>query len=292
MPISAINDYTESHWNEVKEVFIEAAKDAGFEASLVSDSKSNMIIQKSIVQNLYQYPIVICDVSAKNANVMFELGLRLSFGKPTIVVKDNETSYSFDTAPFRHIIYPKDMNYKLINEFKSELINTIKDTIDSEKEGRHESYLSAFAAIERVHIDSKTVTDTEFIISELKSIKGEILDFRNSQLDMPFRNREPEELYQSSIKNILLRQKQRGAGHHEITLAIKSSNPKILISEINSIMRNLKNTGEISSYNSKIVNDRTIILKFYSDAHMISNIIMGLKAVNTEIEVINEQPSF
>jgi len=30
---------------------------------------------------------------------MFELGLRLAFDKPAIIVKDDNTSYSFDTAP-------------------------------------------------------------------------------------------------------------------------------------------------------------------------------------------------
>ena len=56
------------------------------------------MIHKTIVQNLYLNPIVVCDVSGKNANVMFELGLRLAFDKPTIIIKDDKTDYSFDTS--------------------------------------------------------------------------------------------------------------------------------------------------------------------------------------------------
>jgi hypothetical protein len=36
-------------------------------------------------------PDYLCDVSGKNANVMFELGLRLAFDNPTIIIKDDKT---------------------------------------------------------------------------------------------------------------------------------------------------------------------------------------------------------
>jgi hypothetical protein len=37
-------------------------------------------------------------LALKNPNVMFELGMRLAFDKPAIIIKDNRTNYSFDTA--------------------------------------------------------------------------------------------------------------------------------------------------------------------------------------------------
>ena len=98
MPISSIDGCNEAHWSDVHEILTEAIEDAGFEANLVSNADDVGIIQKRIIQNLYENPIVVCDVSGKNPNVMFELGLRLAFDKPTIIVKDDRTSYSFDTA--------------------------------------------------------------------------------------------------------------------------------------------------------------------------------------------------
>jgi len=99
MPISAIDGCNEQHWQDVKEIISSAVENAGFQANLVSYADDVGIIQKRIIQNLYQNPVVVCDVSGKNPNVMFELGLRLAFDKPTIIIKDDITTYSFDTSP-------------------------------------------------------------------------------------------------------------------------------------------------------------------------------------------------
>lgn len=106
MPISSIDNCTESHWKEVKGIISDAIEAAGFEARLVSEANDSGIIQKRIVQNLYYNDIVVCDVSCKNPNVMFELGMRLAFDKPTIIIMDNMTKYSFDTSPIEHLGYP------------------------------------------------------------------------------------------------------------------------------------------------------------------------------------------
>jgi hypothetical protein len=84
MPISAADGCTEAHWSEVLEIITDVAESAGFEANLVSNADDIGIIQKRIIQNLYDNPIVICDVSGKNPNVMFELGIRLAFDNPRL----------------------------------------------------------------------------------------------------------------------------------------------------------------------------------------------------------------
>ena len=93
MPISTFDECSEQHWLDVKAILIEAIESAGFKANLVSDADDVGIIQKRIIQNLFDNPIVVCDVSGKNPNVMFELGLRLAFDKPTIIIKDDATAY-------------------------------------------------------------------------------------------------------------------------------------------------------------------------------------------------------
>ena len=74
MPISAIDGCAESHWADVLDIFTESIEEAGFEANLVSNADESGIIHKRIIQNLYDNPVVVCDVSGKNPNVMFELG--------------------------------------------------------------------------------------------------------------------------------------------------------------------------------------------------------------------------
>ena len=89
MPISGTPDhprYTADHWLEVRYVIDAAVKAAGFHPRLVSEGDSSGLIHGRIVQNLGDCPMVVCDVSSRNPNVMFELGLRLqgrAFNKPS-----------------------------------------------------------------------------------------------------------------------------------------------------------------------------------------------------------------
>ncbi len=85
MPIAVMDGYPESHWKDVKRIVESAIEEAGFEARLVSDADDIGVIHKRIVQNLYDNPMIVCDISGRNPNVMFELGLRLAFDKPTIM---------------------------------------------------------------------------------------------------------------------------------------------------------------------------------------------------------------
>ncbi len=180
MPISAIEGYTEAHWIDVRNILFDAIEEAGFEANLVSDADDVGIIQKRIVQNIYENPIVICDVSGKNPNVMFELGMRLAFDKPTIIIKDNITAYSFDTAPIEHLQYPRDLRFNRIVEFKEDLIDKIKGTLKRASEDpEYTTFLKHFGNFTIAKIDTKEVQSTEYILDELKGIQKTIADLKN-----------------------------------------------------------------------------------------------------------------
>jgi hypothetical protein len=175
MPISSIDNCTEAHWSDVRTILFEAIRDAGFDPNLVSDADDVGIIQKRIIQNLYQNPIVVCDVSAKNPNVMFELGIRLAFDKPTIIVKDDKTSYSFDTSPIEHLSYPRDLRFSQIVEFKTQLSNRIKSTLRvATTDPNYTTFLKHFGTFSVAKLDSKEVTGDELILAELKELRAAV----------------------------------------------------------------------------------------------------------------------
>lgn len=172
MPISAIDGCSESHWSDVLDIITEAAESVGLEANLVSNADDAGIIHKRIIQNLYDNPIVVCDVSGKNPNVMFELGMRLAFDKPTIIIKDDKTSYSFDTSSIEHIEYPRDLRFSKIIEFKQKLADKIKATHERATTDRsYTTFLKHFGEFKVAKLDKKEVTGQEFIIEELRSLK-------------------------------------------------------------------------------------------------------------------------
>lgn len=172
MPISAIDGCTETHWADVLDILTEAIEDAGFNANLVSNADDVGIIHKRIIQNLYDNPVVVCDVSGKNPNVMFELGLRLAFDKPTVIVKDDRTTYSFDTSAIEHLEYPRDLRFSRIVEFKQKLAEKIKAThTRATSDPTYTTFLKHFGEFTVAKLEKKEVSGQEFILEELRAMR-------------------------------------------------------------------------------------------------------------------------
>lgn len=175
MPISSLGECSENHWSDVLHIITEAVDSVGFEAKLVSNADEVTVIQKTIVQNLYASPIVICDVSGKNANVMFELGMRLAFNKPTIVIKDDKTSFSFDMGVIEHLEYPRDLRFSQIVDFKRRLGEKVKATYEkSLSDADYSTFLGHFGTFKVASLEQKEVSGQEYIIEQLANLEKKI----------------------------------------------------------------------------------------------------------------------
>ncbi len=174
MPISTIDGCSEAHWDEVRQIIKESLSESEFDVELVSDSNEIGIIQKRIVQNIHDNDIVICDVSAKNPNVMFELGMRLAFDKPAIIIKDDKTNYSFDTAPIEHLEYPRDLHYHQIQSFKTKLRDKVRATHEAAKNPEYTTFLKHFGQFVVAKIDEKKVGKDEYVLAALNELRTEV----------------------------------------------------------------------------------------------------------------------
>lgn len=176
MPIADIDGYPVGHWKNVHDIICEASISAGFKANLVSSDDDVAVIQKRIVQNIYDNPIVVCDISARNANVMFELGMRLAFDKPTVIIKDERTPYSFDISSIEHLEYPSDLRYQSINIFKDKLAGKIKETYSkSVNDPNYTTFLKHFGTFKIAQLDQKEVSESEYLASEIKDLKSLVI---------------------------------------------------------------------------------------------------------------------
>lgn len=176
MPISECDGCNEGHWLEVKDLIERAARNAGYDAMLVSEADDVGVIQKRIVQNLYELPIVVCDISGRNANVMFELGMRLAFDKPTVIIKDDRTPFSFDTSPIEHVTYPRDLRFSKIETFQENLSSKIKKSASSDGTT---SFLKSFGSFKVAEISVERTSIDELILEEISLLKTEIRMNRN-----------------------------------------------------------------------------------------------------------------
>ncbi|WEX76649.1 hypothetical protein PYH37_004969 [Sinorhizobium numidicum] len=181
MPISAMGDYDEAHWLRVRRILDRAIEAADFKPRMVSESEEIAVIQESIVQNLYENDIAVVDVSGKNPNVMFELGLRLAFDKPTVIIKDDATSYNFDTSPIKHIGYRRDLRFDDVERLQTEVTAAIKATLAKKAADENYSpFLKTFGKFKIAQLETKEVTESEFLAARLASIEDRLVSLSHT----------------------------------------------------------------------------------------------------------------
>jgi len=189
MPISALDGCSSEHWAEVKSIItesVESITEFKFVVKLVSESEDIGVIQKRIVQNIYGSDIVLCDVSGKNPNVMFELGMRLAFDKPTVIIKDDVTDYSFDTSIIEHVAYPRDLRFKKIIDFKKTLAAKVQKTYAASlSDPDHSPFLKNFGKFQVAAISETVISSDKMIIEMLSDLHHEVVGLkRRSDLEL------------------------------------------------------------------------------------------------------------
>lgn len=97
--------FNESWSDRVYKSYIrENIESMGFQC-LRADNLNGMIIMEDIWVNIYQASIVIADVTNRNPNVMYEVGIAHTIGRPVILITQNINDIPFDFKHLRHYHY-------------------------------------------------------------------------------------------------------------------------------------------------------------------------------------------
>jgi hypothetical protein len=183
MPISLIDNCPPEHWADVLGILKDVCTANDFIPNLVSDADDIGVIHNRIIENIYSSDIVICDVSCKNANVMFELGMRLAFDKPTIIIKDDLTGYSFDTSLIEHLEYPRDLRFTSINKFKDSLGKKLTATYEKSKsDPNYSTFLKNFGKYKIAHLEDREVSTDTFILNAIEELRRDVRVIKNVSL--------------------------------------------------------------------------------------------------------------
>ncbi len=86
-------------------VFKPALEEAGFEVARADDLFNPRPIILDIQKSIVDAHLILCDMSGKNPNVFYELGLAHAIGKPVILVSRKEDDIPFDLRHVRIILY-------------------------------------------------------------------------------------------------------------------------------------------------------------------------------------------
>lgn len=87
-------------------------------------------VMQDIYESILTASIIIADITNRNANVFYELGIAHSLGKEVILITQGAEHIPFDLNRFRHCIYSNDgMGYKKLRQY---LTDAIKDILQKQ----------------------------------------------------------------------------------------------------------------------------------------------------------------
>lgn len=163
MPIADHPDYDNGHFGRVYEHLIKpACERAGFKVIRADDAKASHMIMFDILKNIVECDMAICDLSSKNANVFYELGLRQAFNKKTILITDGQTNTPFDIAGFRYVKYDHSLRVDSvrsnIDEISAMLVETDKAPDDDVNS------IVKLLKIQPAHIDKVQLNEQDSLI--------------------------------------------------------------------------------------------------------------------------------
>lgn len=135
MPISDVDGYPKGHFDRVYKHIIEpACRLVGYEPIRADETSKTNVIIVDILKNILACDMAICDLSARNPNVFYELGFRQAFNKKTVLMKDEKTNRPFDISAIRSFEYQSSLRIDLVNEAIEKLAKALTETEAMTKE--------------------------------------------------------------------------------------------------------------------------------------------------------------
>ena len=95
------------HWNDIyyKDIYIPAIKEAGFEPVRGDEIFSSGSVVEQIWEQIDKAKVLLADLTGKNPNVFYELGLAHADCKPVVFTSGDLEDVPFDLRHLRVIIY-------------------------------------------------------------------------------------------------------------------------------------------------------------------------------------------
>jgi len=239
MPITDPEGYDPGHFQHIfDDIFVPACDAAGYIAVRADQIKETNLIHLDVLQRLLDSRMVLCDLSSRNPNVLFELGLRQAFDMPVVLVQEAGTPKIFDIAPLRFTEYRRARVYHEVIEDQRKLAAALVATREAFEKGSGINSIVKILSLTKpaaLPDVQETNRDPAFQI-----IRAELNDLRNEMRTMlrPLRDRERDEDVE------LLRIRDRIRQTERLVLAARNAgiNDPALMSEADEIR------GRLDSY--------------------------------------------
>ena len=188
MPISDVDGYDSGHFDRVYDYLIKpACEKAGFTPIRADKNNRSNFIVVDILKQIINSDMAICDLSARNSNVFFELGLRQAFNLKTVLIKDNKTPRSFDISGLRSVDYSESLR---VDDVKKNIDLISKSLVETYEAKENEVYsLVQLLAVEgpaKLPTNVKLSDDSSILLREIQLLREDMNTIKFNVVTVPF----------------------------------------------------------------------------------------------------------
>jgi hypothetical protein len=180
MPISDAEGYPAGHFKRVYDYIIKPAViNAGFKPVRADDVLNTNYIAIDVIKKIVTSEMALCDLSARNPNVFYELGIRQSFNLPVTLIRDSVTKRAFDIQGFRDIEYDESLRIDNVELVQAQITETLINT-----HANHDDEINSLISLLEIHPAKVTerveiTSDTEIILNALDGFGGRLSKMEN-----------------------------------------------------------------------------------------------------------------
>lgn len=191
MPFSDPEGYEPGHFRNVYEhTFAPAIREAGYEPLRIDDNIVSSLIHGKMMNELVTAPMVLCDLSTNNPNVLYELGIRHAFDLPVVLVQESGQDRIFDIAGITSVEYHRSRLYEEVIQDQKLITKAIRQTANAKDKYSIMNLVNLHAAS---LADSGSVTREdrlEYLIQDMtrkmNMLEKRFLDFQPKMKDARF----------------------------------------------------------------------------------------------------------
>lgn len=185
MPIADVQGYDAGHFGRVYEHLLKPAiVKAGYTPVRADDAIKTDYIVVGIIQKIVESDMVICDFSARNPNVMYELGVRHAFNKPVVLIKDRDTDKVFDIQGLRYTEYDHTLRIDSVHKDISKISEAIRETANNKSDNINSVVQLAGIKAAEVPATHHVTAETQLVLSAISSIEKMLMpaEYKNNKL--------------------------------------------------------------------------------------------------------------
>ncbi|QHT65850.1 hypothetical protein GXP67_03795 [Rhodocytophaga rosea] len=176
MPVADSTPYESGHFKRVYEYIIKpACAKAGLMAYKLEDVQRTNHIVINKLREVTSAEIAICDLSSKNSEVLYKLGIRQGLDLPTLLIKDTLTAKIFDIRGLLDVEYDETLRVDRVNKTIEEIAETLLSMYESK--GIRTNSIISLLGIQKAEIKNKVDLSSEanILLEAISGVKDQIL---------------------------------------------------------------------------------------------------------------------